>query len=72
MDSKNQREFGPLVPECVKRGIGKTRAWELARDGLIETFHIGAKRFVYIDSLLSLPQRLNHTPVAKKARGGVV
>lgn len=52
------REFGPFIPECVKRGIGKTRAYELADAGDLETFLIGSKRYVYIDSLLTLPQRM--------------
>ena len=52
------REFGPIVAECKKRGIGKTRAYELANSGLLETTKIGATRVVYIDSLLTLPQRL--------------
>lgn len=52
------REFGPFIPECTKRGIGKTRAYELAHAGLLETVTIGSKRYVYLDSLLTLPQRL--------------
>lgn len=58
MADSTQREFGPFIPECTKRGVGKTRAYELANDGLLETFCIGSKRYVYIDSLLTLPQRL--------------
>jgi hypothetical protein len=52
------REFRPFIPECTKRGIGKTKAYELANAGLIETFVLGTKRYCYLDSLLSLPQRL--------------
>jgi hypothetical protein len=52
------REFRPFIPECTKRGIGKTKAYELANAGLIETFTLGTKRYVYLDSLLSLPHRL--------------
>lgn len=52
------RDYGRFLPECVKRGIGKSRAYELANAGDLETFTMGSKRFVYIDSLLSLPQRL--------------
>lgn len=52
------REFRPFIPECTKRGIGKTKAYELAKAGLIETFVLGTKRYCYLDSLLSLPQRL--------------
>lgn len=54
----NQRRFGPLVAECQARGIGRTVAFNLAREGLIETFHIGRRRFVMLDSLDSLPDRL--------------
>lgn len=52
------REFRPFIPECTKRGIGKTKAYELANSGLVETFTLGTKRYVYLDSLLSLPHRL--------------
>jgi len=56
--TSEQREFRPFIPECAKRGIGRTKAYELANAGLLETFCIGAKRYVYLDSLLSLPERL--------------
>lgn len=59
MTSTNeQRDFRPFIPACNKRGIGKTKAYELANAGLLETFPIGTRRFVYMDSLLSLPERL--------------
>jgi len=56
--TSEQRDFRPFIPECTKRGIGKTKAYELANAGLLETFAIGTKRYVYLDSLLSLPERL--------------
>lgn len=59
MANTNERDYRPFIPECEKRGIGKTKAYELASAGLIETFTIGSKRYVYLDSLLTLPQRLN-------------
>lgn len=52
------RDFEPFVTACQKRGIGKTTAYRLLAEGLLETFTIGTKRFVFIDSLLSLPERL--------------
>lgn len=59
MASTNEhREFRPFIPECEKRGIRKTKAYELANAGLLEVFSIGTRRFIYVDSLLSLPQRL--------------
>ncbi len=56
--TNEQREFRPFIPECEKRGIRKTKAYELANAGLLEVFSIGTRRFIYVDSLLSLPQRL--------------
>ena len=50
--------YGPLVKECGRRGIGRTVAFQLAAKGLIETFTIGSKRFVRLQSLESLPDRL--------------
>ena len=38
--------FGRLVPECKKRGIGRTAAFELAAKGILETFTIGTGRYV--------------------------
>jgi hypothetical protein len=60
MDSKetDRRAYGPLVQEANARGIGRTVAFQLARDGIIETFNIGRRRFVILESLDSLPQRL--------------
>lgn len=58
MDQTAAREFGPFIAECAKRGIGKTTAYALLNDGLLETFQIGTKRYVYIDSLQTLPHRL--------------
>jgi hypothetical protein len=55
--------YGPLVPTCAAYGIGRTKAFELAASGTIETFTIGSKRLVIIESLRTLPQRL-------KAQGG--
>lgn len=52
------RTFGPLVAECRARGIGRTTAFALAADGTIETFRIGRKRFVMLDSLRTLPDRI--------------
>lgn len=55
----DQITFGRLVPECKKRGIGRTVAFELAAKGLLETFTIGTGRYVKLDSLRTLPERLN-------------
>lgn len=50
--------YGPFVPTCNAYGNGRSKAFQLAAAGTIETFLIGAKRFVMIDSLRSLPERL--------------
>lgn len=51
--------FGPLVEECARRGISKTIAFELVKEGHLSTFTIGRKRYVRIPSLESLPDRLS-------------
>lgn len=56
-------DYGPLVLECARRGIGRTLAYELMNRNLIETFTIGNKRMVKIPSLTSLPDRLQQPPV---------
>lgn len=50
--------FGPLVPVCQAHGIGKTVAFELANEGKLKTFKIGARRYVYLESIRTLPERL--------------
>lgn len=50
--------YGPLVEECARRGISKTVAFDLVKQGHLNTFCIGRKRYVIIRSLESLPDRL--------------
>jgi len=50
--------YGPMVETCEKFGIKRTWAYELADEGLIETFKIKNRRFVYIESLRTLPLRV--------------
>lgn len=50
--------YRPLVPACADHGISRSVAFELARDGLLQTFTIGTRRYVYLDSLRTLPERL--------------
>lgn len=57
-DKQDRRAFGPLVAECVARGIGRTVAFDLARTGAVETFHLGRRVFVMLDSLDALPATL--------------
>lgn len=64
--SAQYREFRPFIPECAKVGIGRSKAYELANAGLLETVSIGRRRFVYLDSLYSLPARVGN---AQQGRG---
>ncbi|MEO5829822.1 MAG: hypothetical protein ABIQ36_04565 [Rhodanobacter sp.] len=61
---KERRAFGPLVEECKRRGIGRTVAFELAKNGTVETFHLGRRVFVLLDSLDTLPERMRQQAAA--------
>ena len=50
--------YRPLVTACAEHGISRSVAFELARLGKLETFTIGTRRYVYLDSLHTLPARL--------------
>jgi hypothetical protein len=50
--------FGPLVETCKAYGISRTVAFELARKGMLKTFTIGVRRYVHLESLHTLPDRL--------------
>lgn len=50
--------FGPMVETCKAHGISRTVAFELARTGLLETFTIGTRRYVRLESLRTLPERM--------------
>lgn len=50
--------FGPLVEECAKHGISRTVAFELAAGRQLDTFKLGTRRYVLLDSLRTLPERL--------------
>ncbi len=52
------RTFAPLVEICQVHGISRTVAFDLAKKELLDTFLIGARRYVYLESLQTLPQRL--------------
>jgi len=58
MKLKQLRDFAPFPAACTGRGISKTVSYELLNDGLLETFKIGRRRYVYLDSLLSVSERV--------------
>ena len=58
-DSPNVKPaYAAMVAECARWNICRTEAFRLARMGLLDTFAIGRKRYVWIASLESLPTRL--------------
>jgi hypothetical protein len=59
--------YGPLVQSCAAYGINRTRAYEYTKDGLIDTFTMGVKRYVYFASLDTLPQRIAAAAKAEAA-----
>jgi hypothetical protein len=56
--TSNEPTFGPLVEACASHGIKRTKAFDLAATGLLETFTIGTRRFVILQSLRTLPERM--------------
>lgn len=54
----DHRTFAPLVETCRSHGISRTVAFELAARGDIATFRIGKRRYVKLESLRTLPERL--------------
>lgn len=51
--------FVPLTEGLKACGISRTRGFELVKAGLLETFTIGRRRYVLLDSLRMLPKRAN-------------
>lgn len=51
--------YAPLVEACKAHGISRSVAFALCKSGLIETFRIGKRRYCYIESLHTLPNRLS-------------
>lgn len=50
--------YGPLVDVCKAHGISRTRAFQYASQGLLETFPMGNRTYVYVKSVHTLPERL--------------
>jgi hypothetical protein len=49
----------------ARYGISRTVAYSLLNRGLLEGFRIGARRYLYIDSLDGLPQALQDQAACK-------
>lgn len=58
LDAAIRPSYAPLVLACALHGIGRTTAFQLARDGQLDTFKIGARTFVTLESLATLPGRM--------------
>lgn len=58
METSTTPAYRPLVEACGEHGISRTVAFDLARKGLLDTFTIGARRYVRLESLRTLPDRL--------------
>ena len=56
--SDSNPHFKPLVEACLDHGICRTVAFNLSRRGLLSTFLIGKRRYVRLESLRTLPERL--------------
>lgn len=50
--------FLPLVEACKAYGISRSVAFKLVKNKLLDSFTIGMRRYVYVESLDSLPERL--------------
>lgn len=61
--------YGPLVDVCKAHGISRTNAFKLANEGLLETFMLGSRRYVYVSSVHSLPERLGLVARKPPAQG---
>lgn len=62
--------YAPLVEACHAHGISRTVAFELARSGMIDTFTIGRRRYVVLESLHTLPTRLSGATNPPASAGG--
>ena len=71
MKPHEQREFAPFPAACIDRGICKTVSYDLLKGGLLETFKIGRRRYVYLDSLLTVSNKLEAYNAVPRNRSGV-
>lgn len=76
MNTASSPEYLPFTEGLREFRISRTRGFELLRAGLLNSFTIGRKRYVMVDSLRTLPERADGWTRDKqrekdtKARGG--
>lgn len=56
--------FALLTESCAAHGISRSMAYKLIHDGLLDTFIIKRRRYVLLESLRTLPERLITQQVA--------
>lgn len=57
-NSTTSPTYRPLVSAAADFGISRSVSFALSQAGLLDTFKIGQRRYVYMDSLRTLPDRL--------------
>lgn len=70
MKTKELRDFAPFPAACIDRGIGKTVAYDLLNGGFLDTFKIGRRRYVYLDSLLTIAEKVEAYNELPRSRSG--
>lgn len=70
MKTKELRDFKPFPAACIERGISKTVAYDLLNGGLLDTFKIGRRRYVYLDSLFTVAERVEGYNELPRHRSG--
>ncbi len=70
MKTKELRDFAPFPAACIDRNICKTVAYDLLNQGLLDTFKIGRRRYVYLDSLLTIAERVEAYNQLPRNRAG--
>lgn len=60
------RPYLPLQTAIAKYGISRTVAYVLLNRGLLDGFHIGSRRYLFLDSLDALPSALEAEAVRKQ------
>ncbi len=58
MSTQVEPTYRPLVTACAEHGISRSVAFDLVKLGKLETFTIGTRRYVLLESLRTLPARL--------------
>ncbi len=59
-ENKMDPKFYPFIKACKAHGIGKTAAYKILEENLVETFMVGPRRYVVLESLYALPQKIKN------------